>query len=238
MSSETATAGEPVSAIDAKTGASHASDQDDDRPHDAATAVSIDLPRGWKYKQFRIFGHKLPWYASPSVQLGMVSFVCFMCPGMFNALGGLGGGGKADPTLADNMVSFGCRCKFFFFQKIVRVLIHTRRKQNTALYATFAVVGFFGGTVINRLGVKWTLAFGGIGYGVYAISLLVSVHASVDRFNIFAGVLLGFCAALLWTAQGTIMISYPPENQKGQYFAWFWGIFNMGAVIGGLVCPS
>jgi hypothetical protein len=28
-----------------------------------------------------------------------------MCPGMFNALGGLGGGGKADATTADNMVS-------------------------------------------------------------------------------------------------------------------------------------
>jgi hypothetical protein len=28
-----------------------------------------------------------------------------MCPGMFNALGGLGGGGKTDATLADNMVS-------------------------------------------------------------------------------------------------------------------------------------
>lgn len=50
-----------------------------------------------------------------------------------------------------------------------------------------------------------------------------------------AGVLLGLCAALLWTAQGTIMISYPQENQKGTYFAWFWGIFNMGAVIGGLI---
>jgi hypothetical protein len=35
----------------------------------------------------------------------MVSMVCFLCPGMFNALGGLGGGGKADATLADQMVS-------------------------------------------------------------------------------------------------------------------------------------
>jgi hypothetical protein len=31
------------------------------------------------------------------------------------------------------------------------------------------------------------------------------------------------------------MISYPTEGQKGRYFAWFWGIFNMGAVIGSLV---
>lgn len=82
---------------------------------------------------------------------------------------------------------------------------------------------------------KWTLAFGGVGYCLYAISLLVSVHADVAGFNLFAGAWLGICAGLLWTAQGTIMISYPTEKQKGKYFAWFWGIFNMGAVIGSLV---
>ena len=107
--------------------------------------------------------------------------------------------------------------------------------ENTALYSTFAVFGFFGGTFVNRMGVKITLALGGVGYAIYAISLLVSVHHDVAGFNIFAGALLGVCAALLWTAQGTIMISYPHEDQKGKYFAWFWAIFNMGAVLGSLV---
>lgn len=80
--------------------------------HDAAAAaaaadghVDVPLPAGWKYKQRRIFGFNIPWYASPQTQLIMVSFVCFLCPGMFNALGGMGGGGKTDATLADNMVS-------------------------------------------------------------------------------------------------------------------------------------
>lgn len=61
-------------------------------------------PDGWKYRERRIGGLVIPWYASPRAQLLLVSFVCFLCPGMFNALGGLGGGGKQDPTLADNMV--------------------------------------------------------------------------------------------------------------------------------------
>jgi len=65
----------------------------------------ITLPEGWKYRQRRVGKFAIPWYASPKVQLGMVAFVCFLCPGMFNALGGMGGGGKTDPTLADNMVS-------------------------------------------------------------------------------------------------------------------------------------
>ena len=52
---------------------------------------------------------------------------------------------------------------------------------------------------------------------------------------IFAGALLGVCAGLLWTAQGAIMMSYPTEDLKGRYISWFWMIFNLGAVIGGLV---
>lgn len=76
----------------------------DDQLYNHSTGT-VDLPRGWKYRQYRIFGYTLPWYASPKIQLGMVAFVCFLCPGMFNALGGMGGGGKTDATLADNMVS-------------------------------------------------------------------------------------------------------------------------------------
>jgi MFS family permease len=100
------------------------------------------------------------------------------------------------------------------------------------------VVGFFAGTFVNRLGVKITLSFGGLGYCIYAISLLASEHADVTGFNIFAGALLGVCAGLLWTAQGTIMLSYPGEAEKGKYFAWFWAIFNLGGVIGSLVSIS
>jgi hypothetical protein len=66
----------------------------------------LQLPRGWMYKSWKIGPWRTPWYASPRFQLGMVSFVCFMCPGMFNALSGLGGGGKSDPQLADQMVLF------------------------------------------------------------------------------------------------------------------------------------
>lgn len=79
-------------------------------PTTAAEPTAVDpeldaaLPTGWKYRARKIGPISIPWYASPRTQLVMVSFVCFLCPGMFNALGGLGGGGKTDATLADNMV--------------------------------------------------------------------------------------------------------------------------------------
>jgi hypothetical protein len=65
----------------------------------------VARPSGWMYRQRKFLFWTIPWYASPKIQLGMVAFVCFTCPGMFNALSGLGGGGKTNFTLADNMVS-------------------------------------------------------------------------------------------------------------------------------------
>lgn len=91
------------------------------------------------------------------------------------------------------------------------------------------------GSFVNRLGVKITLSFGGLGYVIYAAALLVSKYKSGNEFGIFAGALLGVCAGLLWAAQGTIMLSYPNEDEKGRSFAWFWAIFNMGGVVGSLI---
>lgn len=98
-------------------------------------------------------------------------------------------------------------------------------------------MGFFAGSFVNRLGIKATLSFGGIGYCIYAVALLASLHAGpkINGFCYFAGALLGVCAGLLWTAQGTIMMSYPLESEKGRAFAWFWTIFNLGGVVGSLI---
>lgn len=62
----------------------------------------IDTPTGWKYKKFTL-SKKTVWYASPSVQLVLVSMVCFLCPGMFNAVSGIGGSGLSNPFVADNV---------------------------------------------------------------------------------------------------------------------------------------
>lgn len=71
----------------------------------AEQPMTAARPAGWMYKQLSIGPFSLGWYASPRFQLGLVAFVCFMCPGMFNALSGLGGGGRESTGLADNMVA-------------------------------------------------------------------------------------------------------------------------------------
>ena len=44
---------------------------------------TVEIPNGWRYRQAKIGSLKLPFYASPQVQLVMVAFVCFLCPGKF-----------------------------------------------------------------------------------------------------------------------------------------------------------
>lgn len=126
----------------------------------------------------------------------------------FNALNGLGAAGQLDSQVQSNAL--------------------------VALYTTFAVFGFFAGTGLNYFGAKASLAFGGLGYALYSASFLSYNHTQNAGFVIFAGAMLGVCAAFLWTAQGTVMMSYPTENEKGRYIGLFWGIFNMGAVIGSI----
>lgn len=184
--------------------------------HSAASATDEEagqesgvLGKRWMYKPIKIGLLELPWFASPEMQLILVAFVCFLCPGMYNAVSGLGGGGQVD--------------------------MHDVSDANTALYSTFAVVGFFAGSIANRIGLKLTLSLGGFGYFLYVASLLSYNHNKNAGFLIFAGALLGVCGGLLWCAQGAIMMSYPHEKEKGKFIAIFWVIFNLGGVIGSLV---
>lgn len=128
---------------------------------------------------------------------------------MFNALNGLGGGGQLNPDASND--------------------------SNTALNSTFAVVGFFAGTIVNAIGIKWALSFGGLGYCVYVSAYLCYNYTQNYGYVVFAGALLGVCAGILWSAQGAIMMSYPAEEEKGRFISWFWMIFNLGGVIGSLV---
>src|SRR5699024_1553462 len=114
---------------------------------DLDSAFSVDhesmdqsepLGKPWMYKPSKIGTWKFTRFASPEVQLVLASFVCFLCPGMFNAVSGLGGGGQGDAKDVSDA--------------------------NTALYSTFAVVGFFAGSIANWIGLRLTLSIGGFGY--------------------------------------------------------------------------
>ncbi|GLJ55478.1 hypothetical protein SUGI_1191330 [Cryptomeria japonica] len=148
-------------------------------------------------------------YNSPVVQIILIGLICFCCPGMFNALTGMGGGGQVNADAANNA--------------------------NTALYTTFAVFGILGGGIYNLLGPHLTLFAGCSTYVLYAGSFLYYNHHQHQLFAIIAGGVLGIGAGLLWAGQGAIMTSYPSEDKKGKYISLFWSIFNLGGVIGGFI---
>ena len=52
---------------------------------------------------------------------------------------------------------------------------------------------------------------------------------------IAAGAILGICAGMLWTAQGSLMLAYPTEQEKGKFIGIFWTVFNLGSVVGASV---
>ncbi|RIB21746.1 major facilitator superfamily domain-containing protein [Gigaspora rosea] len=148
-------------------------------------------------------------YSSPLTQVVIVGLICFLTSGMFNALNGMGGGGQLNTEVAANA--------------------------NVALYTCFAVGGLFAGPIVNKIGPSLAMALGGLTYALYSGSLLYYNHQQQDGFPIASGAILGLGAALLWTGQGAIMLSYPSESNKGEYIGIFWVIFNLGGVIGSII---
>ncbi|KAF9022214.1 MFS general substrate transporter [Hymenopellis radicata] len=149
------------------------------------------------------------WYHTPMAQVFMVGFVCFCTVGMFSAINQLGAGGTQDIALSDI--------------------------SNSVLYGVFCIAGFFGGSINNLLGPRLTLFIGTLGYILYIGSLWCFQTQGTRWFLILAGGILGATAALLWSAQGSIMMSYPEEKDKGRAIGMFWGIFQAGSLIGSIM---
>ncbi|KAI7872453.1 major facilitator superfamily domain-containing protein [Spinellus fusiger] len=148
---------------------------------------------------------------TPLIQVILLGCVCLCCPGMFNALMGLGAGGSMSSNIALTDAA------------------------NGVLYGCFFIVGFFAGSVTNTLGTKSTLTIGSVGYALYASAFWIYDAKKIASIVVIAGAVLGCCAGLFWSAQGAIMMSYPEEKNKGKYVAIFWTLFNLGGIIGSVI---
>jgi MFS family permease len=70
---------------------------------------------------------------------------------------------------------------------------------------------------------------------IYVYLSAINIHPGAGWFVVTSGAILGVTAAFLWTAQGSLMLSYCTEAQKGLFISIFWAIFNLGAVVGSVV---
>ncbi|KAI9285215.1 hypothetical protein BC943DRAFT_306137 [Umbelopsis sp. AD052] len=151
----------------------------------------------------------MTFYSRPMTQVAMVGLVAFCLPGLYNTITGMGAAGMVDPSVAANA--------------------------NVALY----VAGIFSSLFIAPLTFKYlgnyAMFVGGLTYPLYMGSLWAYGHIESRGFCIAAGALLGVGAQMFWICQGSIMISYPVEADKGKAIALFWVIFNLGGFLGSII---
>jgi len=116
---------------------------------------------------------------------------------------------------------------------------------NLTLYGVFAFSCFVAPAITARLGCKKTMFCGILGYAALVVSGLIYFEAGGTKENpgsfalqavpIIGGALLGFGAAILWTAQGQLILEYTTEENRGYYFGIFWAFFQAAALLGGVL---
>ncbi|KNZ46850.1 hypothetical protein VP01_68g11 [Puccinia sorghi] len=182
--------------------------------------------------------HPLAFFRRPLLQVVIISMVCFCCPGIFNALSGLGGGGQINPATADN--GDQCGSIYDFCDHCLYVRNYCEQTWTNTFYVNWVCVSFFPflrpcQVFMCLCTLRTHLVNRSVGYTLFIGSYLsynINQSRSVAGFVIAAGALLGVCAGLLWTAQGSLMLAYATEATKARYIATFWIIFNLGAVLG------
>ncbi|KAH8810702.1 major facilitator superfamily domain-containing protein [Xylogone sp. PMI_703] len=148
-------------------------------------------------------------FRSTLLQVVIVGLVSFMNPGIWNALNSLGAGGEETPFLvnAANAITFG-----------------------------IMIIGCtLGGVIANKIGLKWALVLGTLGYPFYSASLYTNNRYGVKWFVLFGAVTCGLSASMLWASEAAIALGYPEHKKRGRYVGIWLGIRGCGSLIGGAI---
>jgi MFS family permease len=93
----------------------------------------------------------------------------------------------------------------------------------------------FGGSVLNTVGPGITACLGVLGYILYVGSLMYFDHTGKEGFPIFAGVMIGISAGLIYVTMGYIAMSYSEEQERGMYITMSVNLQALGSVVGGII---
>ncbi|KAK4936650.1 hypothetical protein LTR10_022502 [Elasticomyces elasticus] len=131
----------------------------------------------------------------PEVQ-NVISGIClFFAVGIYTAVLNLGAGGaQADSAHVNNIVA-------------------------ASLYSIFGVVAFFAGSILNKLGPRYTMMIGAFGYPFYITGLWYFDKKGSSGYAITGGCVLGVGAAMLWTVSNYVAFAYGAEHQKAGFYA-------------------
>lgn len=73
------------------------------------------------------------------------------------------------------------------------------------------------GALANKIGVKWILVLGTLGYAPYSAALYVNNRYGVEWFVIFGGATCGVAAAALWSSEAAIALGYAGVGERGKF---------------------
>ncbi|GJC86852.1 UNC93-like protein 2 [Colletotrichum liriopes] len=147
-----------------------------------------------------------PFFRSVPFQILVACGVSFTAPGMWDALGGLGAGGAAEP--------YAMKLK---------------------VYGLFAVVCVAAGAINNRIGLPYGLALGAIGYPLYGAGLYTNNVSANTWFMLFGSALCGISAGFFWAAEAAIIIGYPSPGDRAFYLAIWQTAKAAGPIVGGAI---
>ncbi|KAL4861868.1 hypothetical protein BDV12DRAFT_179719 [Aspergillus spectabilis] len=148
-------------------------------------------------------------FRSIPFQIAIASGVSFTAPGMWDALNNLGAGGAAEPYAVS--------------------------AANALLYGLFAVVCVAAGAINNRIGLRYGLAIGAIGYPIYGAGLYTNNYSPTTWFMLFGSALCGISAGFFWAAEAAIIIGYPSPQDRAFYLAIWQTAKAAGPIVGGAI---
>lgn len=150
-----------------------------------------------------------PIFRSVAFNILVACGVSFTAPGMWDALGGLGAGGAAKPYAVS--------------------------AANALVYGLFAIVCVAAGAINNRIGLKYGLALGAVGYPLYGAGLYTNNVSANTWFMLFGSALCGISAGFFWAAEAAIIIGYPSPGDRAFFLAVWQTAKSLGPIVGGAI---
>ncbi|RMD42342.1 hypothetical protein DV735_g2795, partial [Chaetothyriales sp. CBS 134920] len=149
------------------------------------------------------------WYRTTLFNAVVIGAVGFLAPGLWNAMNNLGAGGAQSTYLV--------------------------YAANALVFGLMGFLCLFGGPISNRIGLRWTLFLGAIGYPIYSAALYTNNRYGNEWFVLVGAVACGISAGLFWASEGAVALGYPEPSKKGLYMnIWLW--FRVaGPVVGGAI---
>lgn len=152
---------------------------------------------------------KPSFYHSTLFQILTIGIISFLAPGLWNATNSLGAGGALLPYL----VNAG----------------------NSIVFGLMGLLCICAPLLVNKIGVKWTLILGTLGWAPYSAALYRNNRYGTTWFVLFASVICGISAGLYWAAEGAVVLSYPEHRKRGRYLAIWLCFKNSGQIVGGAI---